>query len=179
VIWNKTGLLNGVAPAIALSPRIARDGGTNQRERMTPMIEKHAKANWAGSLKEGAGTIDTESGTLAAAPYTFATRFEGKKGTNPEELIGAAHAGCYAMFLSALMSGAGVAGIRVTATSTVSLDPATEGGPTVKAAHLKVTAKADADADKIRDFAEQAKLGCPISKLLAGSARVTMEVTIG
>lgn len=143
------------------------------------MIEKQASANWTGSLKDGGGTITTGSGALSSVPYTFATRFENKKGANPEELIGAAHAGCYAMFLSALMSGAGVTGIEVSATSTVSLDPATEGSPTVTAAHLTVTAKADASADKIRDFAEKAKTGCPISKLLAGSAKVTMEVTVG
>lgn len=143
------------------------------------MIEKHATAKWTGSLKEGGGTVSTESGALAAAPYTFATRFEGKKGTNPEELIGAAHAGCYAMFLSALMSGAGISGIEVSATSTVKLDPTTEGSPTVTGAHLTVTAKAGTETDKIRDFAEKAKAACPISKLLAGSAKVTMDLTVG
>lgn len=141
------------------------------------MIEKHASAVWTGSLKEGGGTLTTQSGTLSAAPYTFANRFEGAKGTNPEELIGAAHASCYAMFLAALMSGAGVVPDRIEATSTVSLDPTTEGGPTVKKAALKVSVKAPAEAAAIRDFAEKAKTGCPISKLL--NAEVTLDLTIG
>lgn len=140
------------------------------------MIEKHATALWLGSLKEGGGTLTTESGALAAAPYTHATRFAGAKGANPEELIGAAHAGCYAMFLSALMSGAGVPPVSVEARSTVRLDPATPGSPTVVAAHLDVTVKGSADATAIRDFAEKAKLNCPISKLL--KAEVTLALTI-
>lgn len=141
------------------------------------MIEKHASAVWTGSLKDGAGTITSQSGALSNLPYTFATRFEDKAGANPEELIGAAHAACYAMFLSALMSGEKIAVDRVEATSTISLDPNTEGGPTVTRAHLTVRARADAPEATIRDFAEKAKAGCPISKLL--KAEVTMEVTVG
>ena len=140
------------------------------------MIEKHATAVWTGSLKEGGGTITTQSGALSGLAYTFATRFEGKAGTNPEELIGAAHAGCYAMFLSALMSGEGITAEKIDATSTVSLDPTTEGGPTVKKAALKVSVKAPADASKITDLAEKAKAGCPISKLL--KAEVTLDLTV-
>eukprot|EP01136_Pigoraptor_vietnamica_P010170 Opistho-1_new@3282 len=81
------------------------------------MIEKHATAIWKGSLKEGGGTLNSQSGALSNLGYTFATRFEGGKGTNPEELIGAAHAGCYAMFLSALMSGEGIVPENIEATS--------------------------------------------------------------
>ena len=141
------------------------------------MIRKSASAQWAGGLKDGAGTITTESGALNGQPYGFATRFENAKGSNPEELVGAAHASCYAMFLSALMGEAGLAGTSVAATSTISLDPAIEGGPTVTAAHLTVTVKADAPETVIRDLAEKAKQGCPISKLL--KAEITMEVSIG
>ncbi len=141
------------------------------------MIEKFSTAVWKGSLKEGAGTLNSQSGTIANLPYTFATRFEGGKGSNPEELIGAAHAGCYAMFLSALMSGEGITPESIEAKSTIGLDPTTEGGPTVKTAHLVVKVKAPADEAKIRDLAEKAKAGCPISKLL--KAEVTMEVSVG
>lgn len=141
------------------------------------MIEKHASAVWKGSLKEGSGTITSQSGALTDLPYTFATRFEDKKGANPEELIGAAHSACYAMFLSALMSGENITAERIDAKSTVSLDPSTEGGPTVKKAHLTVRVKADAPEAKLKDLAAKAKEGCPISKLL--KAEVTMEVTVG
>lgn len=141
------------------------------------MIEKHSTAVWKGTLKEGAGTLNSQSGAIRDMPYTFANRFEGKQGSNPEELVGAAHAGCYAMFLAALMSGENITPESVEATSNVSLDPTTEGGPTVKAAQLTVTVKAPASEEKIRELAEKAKQNCPISKLL--KADVTMEVRIG
>ena len=140
------------------------------------MIEKHASAVWNGSLKEGGGTITTESGALNALTYSYATRFEGKKGTNPEELIGAAHAACYSMFLSALMGGAGITPASIETTSTITLDSATEGGPTVTAARLVTRVKADAPEATVRDLAEKAKVACPISKLLR--AEVTLEVTV-
>lgn len=141
------------------------------------MIDKHATARWMGSLREGGGSLTAQSGALNATPYSFATRFEDKSGANPEELIAAAHAGCYAMFLSALMSGAGIVPELVEAKSTVSLDPTTEGSPTVTKVHLDVTVKAPAEATAIRDFAEKAKAGCPISKLL--KAEITMAVAVG
>lgn len=141
------------------------------------MIDKHATARWMGSLREGGGSLTAQSGALNATPYSFATRFEDKSGANPEELIAAAHAGCYAMFLSALMSGAGIVPELVEAKSTVSLDPTTEGSPTVSKVHLDVTVKAPAEATAIRDFAEKAKAGCPISKLL--KAEITMAVAVG
>ncbi|MGL4309129.1 MAG: OsmC family peroxiredoxin [Paracoccaceae bacterium] len=140
-------------------------------------IDKNASAIWTGSLKEGGGTITSQSGALAKLPYTFATRFEDKKGANPEELIGAAHAACYAMFLSALIGGGSITPGSVEATSTVILDPTTEGSPTVTGVHLAVKVKADAPEATLRDLAEKAKAGCPISKLL--NAPITMEVTVG
>jgi osmotically inducible protein OsmC len=145
-------------------------------EQENTMIEKSATAIWTGSLKEGGGMLTTQSGALTDTPYTFATRFESGKGANPEELIGAAHAGCYAMFLSAVMSGAGITPDTITATSTIKLDPTTEGSPTVVAAHLTVSVKAATDEATIRDFADKAKAGCPISKLL--KADITMDVTV-
>jgi osmotically inducible protein OsmC len=141
------------------------------------MIEKSATAVWTGSLKEGSGRLSTQSGALADLPYTFAARFEGKAGTNPEELIGAAHAACYAMFLSALMGGEAIVPEAIEATSTVSLDASTDGGPTVKKAALAVRVKAPAEAARIRELAEKAKAGCPISKLL--KAEVTLDLTVG
>ena len=140
------------------------------------MIEKHSTAIWTGSLKEGAGKLNSQSGVLADTPYTFATRFENGKGCNPEELVAAAHSSCYAMFLSALMTGAGIVPDTVEARSTVKLDPTTEGGPAVMAAHLDVTVKAPADAAAIEDFAAKAKAGCPISKLL--KAEITLTLTV-
>ena len=141
------------------------------------MIQKSASATWSGSLKDGGGTISTGSGALSAAPFTFATRFENGKGTNPEELIGAAHAACYAMFLSALMGGAGITPEAIAATSTVTLDPATPGSPTVTRAHLAVSIRAPAEPARIEALAAEAKAGCPISKLL--KAEITLEVTLG
>jgi lipoyl-dependent peroxiredoxin len=140
------------------------------------MIEKYSTAVWTGSLKEGGGKLSSQSGVLAETPYTFATRFENGKGCNPEELVAAAHSSCYAMFLSALMSGAGIVPETIEAKSTIHLDPTTEGGPTVKAAHLEVQVKAPTDEAAIRDFAEKAKAGCPISKLL--KAEITLAVTV-
>ncbi len=141
------------------------------------MIEKHSTAIWTGSLKEGAGKLNSQSGVLTETPYTFATRFENGKGCNPEELVAAAHASCYAMFLSALMTGAGIVPETIEARSTVKLDPTTTGGPTVVAAHLDVKVKAPADAAAVMDFAEKAKAGCPISKLL--KAEITLAVSVG
>lgn len=140
------------------------------------MIEKSGSAIWNGTLKEGGGTLSTQSGALTAIPYTWAARFGDAKGANPEELIGAAHAACYSMFLSALMTGAGITPDTITTTSTISLDAGTEGGPTVKAAHLVTVVKAPTDAATITDLAEKAKAGCPISKLL--KADVTLEVKV-
>lgn len=140
------------------------------------MIEKFASAVWTGSLKEGGGTLTAQSGAFEGLPYTHATRFGDRKGANPEELIGAAHAGCYSMFLAALMGGEGITPERIETTSTISLDPATEGGPTVKKAHLVTKVKADAPEAKLRELAAKAKAGCPISKLL--NAEITMEVTV-
>lgn len=141
------------------------------------MIQKSASAVWTGGLKGGGGAISTQSGALKEVAYSFATRFEDKAGTNPEELVGAAHAACFAMFLSALMEGDGVSGGSVSASSTISLDPSTEGSPTVTKAHLKVKVAGEAPEAKLTELAQKAKAGCPISKLL--KADVTMDLEIG
>lgn len=140
-------------------------------------ITNTATAHWVGTLKEGGGTLASGSGALSGIPYDFRKRFEGAAGTNPEELVGAAHAACYAMFLSALMSGEGIAGIDVEAKATVTLDPSTEGSPTVTTSHLDVVVKGEIDAVTIVALAEKAKVACPISKLL--NAEVSLSVTVG
>ncbi len=140
-------------------------------------ITKTASAQWTGTLKDGAGVLSTGSGALSDISYDYAKRFGEAKGTNPEELVGAAHASCYAMFLSALMSGEGIAGIEVSAKATVTLDPSTEGSPTVTKSHLDVVVKGAADWETIVALTEKAKAGCPISKLL--NAEVSLSVTAG
>ena len=139
-------------------------------------ITNTATAHWQGTLKEGAGTLGTGSGAVSGLAYDHGKRFAGVRGTNPEELVGAAHAGCYAMFLSALMTGEGIAGIDVQATATVTMDPGSEGGPTVTKSHLDVVVKGAAVAGDIVALAEKAKVACPISKLL--NAEISLSVRV-
>lgn len=139
------------------------------------MIRK-ASAEWRGSLKEGSGTISGESGAIANLPYSFQTRFENQKGTNPEELIGAAHAGCFSMALSAGLGGAGMTPESIRTTAAVTLDKV-EGGFAVTAVHLDVVAKIPgADRAAFEKAANEAKAGCPISKLL--NAKITMDAKL-
>jgi len=139
------------------------------------MIRK-ANAVWNGDLKGGNGTMSAPSGVLDNAAYTFATRFENKPGTNPEELIAAAHAGCFSMALSAELGKAGLKPERVETTAAVTLDTV-DGKPTVTRSHLTVTARVPgADRDKFLRIADGAKAGCPISRLL--KAEITMEATL-
>ncbi|MBF9035623.1 OsmC family peroxiredoxin [Rhodobacterales bacterium HKCCE2091] len=140
-------------------------------------IEKSGSATWSGDLKSGKGALSAQSGTLKDAAYTFATRFEGKAGTNPEELIGAAHASCFAMAFSNILSEAGHLPDEVAATSTVTLEML-DGGPTVTKIHLDVTAKVPGIDDiTFQAKAAEAKAGCPISRLLA-AAEITMDATL-
>ncbi len=139
------------------------------------MIKK-AWAVWKGSIKEGGGTISTETGVLREAPYGFKARFEGGKGTNPEELIGAAHAGCFSMALSLMLGAAGLTAEKIETHADVTLDKIGEGFE-ITASHLSVTAKIPgASAAQFREIAEKAKTGCPVSKLLR--ARITMDATL-
>src|ERR1700693_3068503 len=134
------------------------------------MIRK-ASAVWKGSLKEGKGTISSDSGVLSNTPYSFSTRFENAQGTNPEELIAAAHAGCFAMALSAQLGQAGITAERIDATATVSLEKA-EGGFAITESHLDVKVKIPGgDKAAFDKAAQDAKAGCPISKVL--NAKVT------
>ena len=136
-------------------------------------MQSKASAVWQGGLKDGKGEVSTASGVLSNIPYTFATRFEGQKGTNPEELIAAAHAGCFAMAFSAQLGEAGVTPKRIDASATVTLEKV-EGGFGVTSSHLVVTVQAPgANRAAVEKAAENAKGGCPISKLL--NTKITME----
>jgi lipoyl-dependent peroxiredoxin len=128
------------------------------------MAVRSSSAEWKGTLKQGAGSMKLGSGAYEG-PFSFASRFESGKGTNPEELIGAAHAGCFSMFLSALLSDAGFTPTRIRTSAVVHLDD----GPTISLIELTTEAEvpnlADADFQK---HAAAAKAGCPVSKALAG-----------
>jgi lipoyl-dependent peroxiredoxin len=139
------------------------------------MVRK-ASAVWKGSLKEGKGTISSESGVLSNTAYSFSTRFENAKGTNPEELIAAAHAGCFTMALSAQLGNAGITPESLETTASVSLDKL-DAGWTVTRVHLDVTARIPgADQAAFDKAAENAKAGCPISRLL--NAQITMSARL-
>src|SRR5215471_7056430 len=136
-------------------------------------MKRKASAVWRGGLKSGKGNISTDSGVLKDAQYSFSTRFENGVGTNPEELVAAAHAGCFAMAFSSELGKAGLKPESIAATATVTLEML-PGGPTVTESHLDVTAKVPgADKNKVLEIANVAKAGCPISRLL--NAKVTME----
>jgi osmotically inducible protein OsmC len=142
------------------------------------MVRK-ASAVWNGSLKEGKGTISTESKVLSNAQYSFSTRFENGIGTNPEELIAAAHAGCFSMALSAQLGNAGITPESIETTAAVTLEKM-EAGFTVTKIHLDVTAKIPgADAGAFEKAAQDAKAGCPISRLLKAEITMTAKLVGG
>lgn len=139
-------------------------------------MKQKASAVWQGSLKEGAGTLSTGSGALTAKPYSFKTRFEGEQGTNPEELIGAAHAGCFSMAFSMILGMAGFTADKIETTATITLE-AVEGGFGITASHLDVTASIPGiDDATFQDLAGKAKAGCPVSKVL--NAAITMDAKL-
>jgi osmotically inducible protein OsmC len=139
-------------------------------------VIKKAWAVWKGGIKDGAGTISTETGVLKEAPYGFKSRFEGGKGTNPEELIGAAHAACFSMALSLMLGEAGLTADRIETHAEVTLEKIGEGFE-ITASHLSVRAIVPgADQAKFETIANKAKSGCPVSKLL--KARITMEAKL-
>lgn len=139
-------------------------------------INRTGAATWQGGLKDGRGTISTESGALAAHPYGFAMRFEGVKGTNPEELIGAAHAGCFTMALSLILGQAGLTAEQMDTSAKVTLEQV-EGGFAITAVHLTIKARIPGtDAATFADLAGKAKAGCPVSKLM--KAEITLDATL-
>ncbi len=140
------------------------------------MIRKHGSARWQGELKTGTGHVSTESGVLNDQPYGFNTRFEGKSGTNPEELIGAAHAGCFSMALSMILGEHNLTADSIDTRATVNLEEK-DGGFTITKVHLDVTAKIPgASEEQFREAANTAKENCPVSKLL--NAEITMDANL-
>jgi len=139
-------------------------------------MQRKASAVWQGGIKDGKGSITTASGVLSATPYSFSTRFEGAPGTNPEELIAAAHAGCFSMALSLMLGDAGIQPERIDTEAAVSLEK-TEGGFSITKVHLEVNVRAPgADRAKFEDAAAKAKAGCPVSKVL--NAAITMNAKL-
>lgn len=131
------------------------------------MIKKKGSAHWSGGLKDGKGTITTETKVLDAQPYGFATRFEGANGTNPEELLGAAHAACFSMAFSNILSEHDLKADSIDTTATVTLDP---NSLTISKVHLDMTASIPGASDEaFQEAATKAKENCPVSKLFAGA----------
>lgn len=139
------------------------------------MIKK-ASAVWKGSLKDGGGVISTETGVLSETPYGFKSRFESGKGTNPEELIAAAHAGCFSMALSLILGEAGFTAERIETKAAVTLDKVAEGFE-ITTSHLDLVAKIPGiDQAKFDELANKAKAGCPVSKVL--KAKISMDARL-
>ncbi len=139
-------------------------------------IKRHGSAAWQGGIKDGRGTISTESGALSAYPYGFASRFEGQRGSNPEELIGAAHASCFTMALSLILGEAKLTAEQMDTTAEVTLAQI-DGGYAITAVHLTLKAKIPgADAATFEKLAGMAKAGCPVSKLL--KAEITLDASL-
>lgn len=139
-------------------------------------MKKTASAHWQGDLKQGKGTISTESGALKENPYGFNTRFEDAPGTNPEELIGAAHAGCFSMAFSMLLGEEDFTPDSIDTTATVTLEKQDDGFA-ITAVHLKMQARIPGiDQTKFEEIANKAKTGCPVSKLL--NADITLDATL-
>lgn len=139
-------------------------------------MKRNASAHWAGGLKDGKGSISTDSGVLKDTQYSFGTRFEDGIGTNPEELIAAAHAGCFSMALSGQLGAAGLTAESIDTTASVTLDKV-DGGFAITKVHLDVEVSIPgADEDAFNTAAQNAKAGCPVSKLL--NAEITMDARL-
>jgi lipoyl-dependent peroxiredoxin len=139
-------------------------------------MKRNAKAVWKGGLKDGKGTVSTDSGVLSETQYSFNTRFEEGKGTNPEELIAAAHAGCFSMALSAQLGDAGLVAESIRTTASVRLDK-TDAGFAITSVHLDVAARVPgADRQAFETAAQNAKAGCPVAKVL--NAEITMDARL-
>ena len=139
-------------------------------------IKRTGSATWSGGLKDGRGAISTESGALKEQPYGFAMRFEGVKGTNPEELIGAAHAGCFTMALSLILEKAGFKATRMDTTAAVTLEQQGEGFSITSVALTLKAQIPNIDAAKFEELANTAKANCPVSKLF--KAEITLDAKL-
>lgn len=139
-------------------------------------MQRKGSAVWTGGLRDGKGTVSTQSGVLNNTQYSFATRFENGIGTNPEELLAAAHAGCFSMAFSAQLDQAGLKADRISTEATVSLEKV-EGGFAITAVHLAMTAKIPNATDaQFQTAADNAKAGCPVSKLF--NTKITLDAKL-
>jgi osmotically inducible protein OsmC len=140
-------------------------------------MKRSASAVWKGGLQDGTGSVSVESGLFTNSPYNFKKRFENEKGTNPEELIAAAHAACFSMALSLFLANNGLKADSIETTATVSLEPQAGGGFSITGSHLDTTVKIpNADKAKFQTAVEGAKTGCPVSKLL--NTTITMDAKL-
>jgi lipoyl-dependent peroxiredoxin len=140
-------------------------------------MQRKSSAVWKGGLKDGKGTVSSASGVLSNTPYSFTTRFENSPGTNPEELIAAAHAACFSMALSAQLGGANLTPESINTSATLTMDKL-DAGWTITAVHLDVVAKVPgASQEAFKTAADNAKSGCPVSKVL--NAKITMDAKLG
>lgn len=138
------------------------------------MIKKYGSAKWSGGLKDGTGSISTETGVLDDVPYSFAKRFGDEKGSNPEELLGAAHAACFSMAFSNILGDYDLTAESIETRATVTLDPS---GPAISKVHLDLTARIPgASDDTFQEAANKAKEGCPVSKLF--NADITLDAKL-
>ncbi|HVX56326.1 MAG TPA: OsmC family protein [Candidatus Saccharimonadales bacterium] len=141
-------------------------------------MNRSASAVWHGGFKDGKGTVSTQSGAVKELQYSFGSRFESGVGTNPEELLGAAHAGCYSMALSAQFTEAGLKPETIDTTAVVTLEILKDGGPTITKIHLTTRVKAPGiDKAKFDELANNAKVGCPLSKVLK-AAEITLDAAL-
>jgi len=143
-------------------------------------FQRSATSTWRGDLKAGSGVASTQSGALSDVAITYVSRFENAGGSNPEELLGAAHAACYSMFLSAILSGAGHVPDSIATSAFVTLVTGGEGGSKIAKIHLATEGTVPGiDQATFQKFADDAKAGCPVSKLLApGLEAMTLEATL-
>jgi osmotically inducible protein OsmC len=161
-------------------PFVLRDGAKEAidyfKRRIRMKIDRRGSAVWQGGIKDGKGAISTQSGALNAYPYGFASRFEGVPGTNPEELLAAAHAGCFTMALSLILGEAKLTAEQMETSANVTLEQI-EGGYAITAVHLTLKAKVPgADQATFEELANKAKAGCPVSKLF--KAEITLDATL-
>jgi lipoyl-dependent peroxiredoxin len=139
-------------------------------------MQRTASAHWSGGLKDGKGTVTTQSGVLSQTQYSFSTRFENGIGTNPEELIAAAHAGCFSMALSGQLGNAGMTAESIDTKATLTLDKTAEGF-SITAVHLDVKVKIPgADKAKFDEAARNAEKGCPVSRVLKADITMSAEL---
>jgi osmotically inducible protein OsmC len=141
-------------------------------------MKRTASAHWQGSTQEGSGTLSAQSGTLKDTPYSFKARFGDGKGTNPEELIAAAHAGCYTMAVSFMLNNAGFTAEVIDSEAVLTMDTV-DGMPTITAVHLTTRARVPGiDAAKFAEIASGAKTGCVVSRALSPSITVTLDAAL-